>query len=267
MKTPVKALATWIIAIFLWIYLLPILVIGFIMCIPFFIVVTPLLMIISFTTIYMLKDEIIPKGLLRDYINNFPYKEWFGQIDYIPSYPSPVLICSHPHGIICTGILFSTHFKPGSNTLFAVSKWLFTVPVIGWLARHLGCIPATYESITRALQTNTVILVPGGVPELVSGTLYTRRHGFLKIAKQTNVDIIPVFTDTTFYNRLSSPLDSFCMYIAKTIDLPIMLPVIGYYGTWLPKRNPIKMSIKDPFKVQGDIEQERLRYFKALNHH
>jgi hypothetical protein len=258
-------LATWVIAIFIWIYLLPILLVGFIMCIPFFIVVTPLLMTISITIIYMMKDEIIPQGLLRDYINNVPYKEWFGQIDYIPSYPNPALICSHPHGIICTGILFSTHFKPGSTTLFAVSKWLFTVPFVGWLARHLGCIPATYESITKALLTNTVILVPGGVPELVSGTMYTRRHGFLKIAKQSDVYIIPVYTDTTFYNRLSSPLDSLCMYIAKTIDLPIMLPVIGYYGSWLPKRKPIKMSIKEPFKVQGNIEQERVRYFKALN--
>lgn len=260
------ALVTWFFAIFIWIYLLPILLVGFILCIPFFIVVTPLLMIISLTTIYMLKDEIIPHGLLREYVNNIPYKKWFGEIDTIESYPNPTLICSHPHGIICTGILFSAHFKPGSNTLFAVSKWLFTVPVIGWLARHLGCIPATYESISKALQTNTVILVPGGVPELVSGTLYTRRHGFLKIAKRMGVSIVPVYTNTTFYDRLTCPLDTLCIYIAKTIDLPIMLPVLGYYGTWLPKRKPIKLSIKSTFKVQGDIEKERLRYFEALNH-
>ena len=114
-------------------------------------------------------------------------------------------------------------FRPGSNTLFAVSKWLFAVPFIGWLARHLGCIPATYKSITKALETNTVILVPGGVPELVSGEWYTRRHGFLKIAKQMDIPIVPVLVDDYHYERLPFPLPYLQMYLARTFDLPVML--------------------------------------------
>lgn len=263
-----KALVTWCIAIFIWIYLLPILIIGFVMCIPFFLVVTPFLMTVSATMIYIFKDRIIPKGLLRKYVNNIPYEKWFGQIKHMPTYQCPTLICSHPHGILCTGILFSAHFRPGSNTLFAVSKWLFAVPFIGWLARHLGCIPATYKCITKALETNTVILVPGGVPELVTGQWYTRRHGFLKIAKQMDIPIVPVLFDDFYYERLPFPLPSIQTYLARTFDLPMMLPVVGEMYTWLPKRKPIKPKIFSEFEVVGhDIEEERIRYFKALNHY
>ena len=261
-----RNLVAWFIAIFIWIYLLPILFIGFIMCIPFFIMVTPMLMTISVTMIYLLKDEIIPEGSIRNYVNNIPYEKWFGKIDYLPHYNQPSLICLHPHGIICTGILFSAHFSPGSTTLFAVSKWLFYVPVIGWLARHLGCIPATYENIEKALKTNTVILVPGGVPELVSGEIYSRRHGFLKIAKKTGVSIIPILTKNVYYDRIPCPLASLRYEIAKRIDLPIMFPVLGHYGTWLPKRLPIKIEQKDSFRVEGDIEAERIRYYKAFDY-
>lgn len=260
-----RNLVAWFIAIFIWIYLLPILFIGFIMCIPFFIIVTPVLLTISVTMIYLLKDEFIPEGAIRNYVNTIEYEKWFGEIDYLPHYDQPCLICLHPHGIICTGILFSAHFSPGSTTLFAVSKWLFYVPFVGWLARHLGCIPATYGDIEKALKTNTVILVPGGVPELITGEIYTRRHGFLKIAKKANVSIVPVVSKDIYYDRIPCPLSSLRLEIAKRMDLPIMFPVLGYYGTWLPKRIPIKIEQKDSFKVKGDIEEERIRYFHALN--
>tara|TARA_A100001015_G_scaffold144060_1_gene159891 strand:- start:4097 stop:4747 length:651 start_codon:yes stop_codon:yes gene_type:complete len=215
--------------------------------------------------IYLLKDEFIPEGAIRNYVNTIEYEKWFGEIDYLPHYDQPSLVCLHPHGIICTGILFSAHFSPGSTTLFAVSKWLFYVPFVGWLARHLGCIPATYGDIEKALKTNTVILVPGGVPELITGEVYTRRHGFLKIAKKANVSIVPVVSKDIYYDRIPCPLSSLRLEIAKRMDLPIMFPVLGYYGTWLPKRIPIKIEQKDSFKVKGDIEEERIRYFHALN--
>ena len=260
-----KNLLMWIVAIFMWIYLLPILFIGFILCSPIFIILTPVLLTISFSIIYLLKDQIIPEGAIRNYVNNIDYEKWFGKIKYLPMYSKPCMISSHPHGIICTGILFSAHFCPGSTTLFAVSKWLFAVPFVRWLARHLGCIPATYEDIEKALKTNTVILVPGGVPELISGDLYTRRQGFLKIAKKMGVSIIPVITNDVYYDRIPCPFASLRMEIAKRIDLPIMFPVLGYYGTWLPKRKPIDIQQIDTFTVSDDIDKERIRYFDVLN--
>ena len=258
------ALAYWTIAIFVWIYLLPILIVGFICCVPFFIVVTPPLFAISISVMYLLKDEIIPNGYIRDIVNNIPYKLWFGAIDELPPLPTPRLICSHPHGILCTGILISAHFRPGSTTVFAVSKWLFAVPFVGWLARHLGCIPATYEDIERALQSHSVILVPGGVPELITGRPYTRRTGFLKIARSTNVPILPVETKSTFFDMIPCGFQEFRMWVAKCIGIPLMLPVIGWYGTWLPKRVPIHLRVFDEFIPSGDIKNDNAAYYNIF---
>ena len=259
------ALIYWTVCIFLWLYLLPILLIGTIICIPIFIVITPILMTISLSVMYLLKDELVPDGSIRRIVNNIPYHLWFGEIDTMETLPTPHLICSHPHGVLCTGILFSVHFRPGSTTLFAVSKWLFTIPLIGWLAHHLGCIPATYEHIEKALQTHSVILVPGGVPELITGKSYTKRYGFLKIAKKTNAMIKPVTTTNTYFDLIPCPLEGLRMYLAIHYGFPIMFPVLGWYGSWLPKRNPIKMTFHDGFEVNdSSIEENRVRYYTEL---
>tara|TARA_B100001027_G_scaffold184817_1_gene136945 strand:- start:267 stop:998 length:732 start_codon:yes stop_codon:yes gene_type:complete len=235
------------------------------MCIPFFVVLTPLLLTISIVTIYYFKDQIIKENVLRQYVNNLPYEKWFGDIENVPLPSFPSLICLHPHGIICTGILFSTHFRPQSCTVIAVSKWLFLIPFVGWVARHLGCIPATYHDILLALKTTSVILVPGGVPELVTGKLYTKRYGFLKIAKKANVPILPVVVKEEYYNRIPCPFVSFREKIAIYVGLPIMLPVIGYYGTWLPKRIPIQPKVLEQIKIKDSIEAEHDQYFAELS--
>lgn len=260
------AFITWGIAIFIWLYLIPILIIGTLICMPFFIVITPIVMTITCTIAYLLKDEMIAKGKLREFVNNIPYHLWFGKVASLDAPTNPTLICSHPHGILCTGILFSMHFRPASNTLFAVSKWLFHVPLIGWLAKQLGCIPATYKHIEKGLQTHSVILVPGGVPELISGKPYVYRYGFLKIARKMNVSILPVVTDQSFYDIVPCPVESLRIYIAKQYDLPIMFPVLGWYGTWLPKRNPIQMISYKSFVVSnGTLEDERKRYYQLID--
>lgn len=260
------AFVTWGIAIFIWLYFLPILLIGTLICMPFFIFITPIVMTITCTIAYLLKDEMITKGQIRNIVNNIPYHLWFGEIDVINTPESPTLICSHPHGILCTGILFSTHFRPASNTLFAVSKWLFYIPLIGWLAKQLGCIPATYEHIEKALDTHSVILVPGGVPELISSKPYVNRHGFLKIAKRKKIPILPIIISQTFYDMIPCPAEKIRIYIANQFGLPIMFPVIGWYGTWLPKRKPIKLTSRELFIVSNeDFENERKRYYQSID--
>lgn len=257
----------WSIAIFLWVYLLPILFIGTIMCIPFFVVVTPLLLAIHASVMFLLKDELISEGTIRKIVNNIPYELWFGLIDEMDTLPTPHLICFHPHGVLCTGILVAVHLRPESDTVFAVSKFLFTVPLIGWLAHRLGCIPATYEHIESALETNHVILVPGGVPELISGKEYRNRHGFLKIAKKLHVNIKPVYSSTKFFDLIPCPFEGLRMYIAIHYGVPIMFPILGWYGTWLPKRKPIKMKFCDAFVVDQEksIEANRVEYYRLID--
>lgn len=262
---PSAAFVAWFVAILLWVYLCPVLLIGTIVCMPYFILITPILLCISVSTVYFLKDSIVEAGLIRSIVNDMPYEEWFGHIDRVGTLPTPHLITSHPHGVLCTGVLFAVHLRKNSNTVFAVSQWLIAIPVIGWLAAQIGCIPASEESIRRALQSCSVILVPGGVPELVCNEPYTRRHGFLRIARDANVPILPIKTLGTYFTVIDAPFKRVRRWIAKTYGIPIMLPVLGWYGTWIPKRRPIKLDVKKPFHVDSDdIEMERVRYYQLL---
>jgi len=260
------AFGAWVLAIFIWVYLLPILIIGTVMCIPFFLVVTPPLLLASFTWFYIMKDALVPSGTLRSLLNNLPYERWFGQRMIHGNLSTPHLITSHPHGILCTSVLIGVHFTPGSTTLFAVSPFIFVIPFFGWLATHLGCIPATYEAIQNGLKTSSVILVPGGVPELVSGDMYTRRHGFLKIARACNVPILPLVSTTDYFHSIPLPFKEARVYIAKTVGIPLMAPPLGWYGTWVPQRKPIVFQRRDMFTVEtnADIEDERKRYYTNL---
>ena len=139
-----------------------------------------------------------------------------------------------------------------------------SIPVVGTVAVMLGCIPATKKSILNALKKHSVILVPGGVPELVTGELYTRRFGFLKLG----VPILPVVCKSEFYTVLDIGFKDIRIHIAKEYGIPIMFPwIFGWYNTWIPRRVPIKLSVLDIHRVSGPIEDEHASYFSSLSSH
>lgn len=263
--SPSTAFTAWFVGILLWVYLCPVLLVGTLVCLPYFMVVTPLLMTVSLTSAYVLKDHIVPDGMLRDLVNNMPYEAWFGNVETIGTLTTPHLITSHPHGFLCTSILLAAHFRKDSTTVFAVSPWLFMVPFVGWVAKHLGCIPAEEDAMLTALESTSVILVPGGVPELVTQTPYTRRHGFLRVARKANVPILPIVTTHSHFSSIPAPCLALRTWIAKEYGIPLMFPMLGWYGTWLPKRRPISVAKKPVFHVRDEnVESERRRYYASL---
>jgi len=237
----------WIIAIFVWMYLIPFLIFGLILFFPVFVCVTPLLFMIG----------VMQYFFNREYLSGIDYKWWFGQAPAI-QLQEKSLICFHPHGILCTAAIVCIHLK--NPTKFAVAPILLHMPIVGLFAKNLGCIEATEIEICNALKSHSVILCPGGIPEMVTQKPYTRRHGFLRIAQKMNVPILPVLCKTKFYDVIPMPFKSFRMKIAR-LGIPIMFPPLGWYGTWLPKRRPIEIEIKKQFVVQGNIEEQRQKYF------
>lgn len=247
----------WILVLFLWLYSVPFLLVSCFLWTPFLIVLLPCCYILN---IFFLSDSMTLRGIL----NNMPYHWWFGKVTRI-YLDDRCLVASHPHGVFCVGILCALHFSPGSSTKFAVSPWLFCIPMVGSLARMLGCIPATEEEMVKALQSHTVIVVPGGVPELVSQQLYTRRQGFIRVAKKANVRIVTVVTKSTFYKTIEIPLQACRVYIARKYGIPLIFPwIFGYSGTWLPKRLPVCVEVLPHFNVEGNIEKLRNEYFSRL---
>lgn len=248
----------WVLMLFLWLYSIPFIILSCFLWTPFLVVTLPFC--------YYIHSYQNHNPSFRDLVNDMPYKWWFRSIQKIKLPNTPSLITSHPHGIFCTGILIGCHLQPNSRTKFAVSSWLFCIPIVGMMATFMGCIPANEDIICNALKDSSVILVPGGVPELVTQTLYTRRYGFLRIAKKCNVPILPVITVSNFYSTLSLPFKSFRTYIARHYGIPIMCPwIFGYMGTWIPKRVPIVLEQLDAVYVEGDIPEAHKKYFSRLS--
>lgn len=255
------------ILIFIWVFFLPIFIIGFLFAIPFFVCTLPLSIATGYC-VYKLMGPIQESNIRRFLSQDYTF--WFGKIDIDTINDEPKLICGHPHGIICTPLLFGLHFKPESRTLVAVAPLLFMVPVIGWLARHLGAIPATYNDIKNALTDgSSVILFPGGVPEIIAYERhqhYIRRQGFLKIARDTHRDILSVYNTHEYYDPIEGPLYDLRLFIARTYNVPIAIPwLFGWHWTPLPKRIPIEPICKlFKYEYKESLDLNRERYYNTL---
>ena len=255
-----------VLLLFMWIFFLPIFLVGFFFSIPFFVVSLPISLMIA-AGIYLSFGQ-IKESSLRDIIASCPFEKWFGPID-IPIVQERHLICCHPHGVVCTMALIGIHLRPKSKTLIAVAPIVFAVPVIGWVAKHLGAIPATYNDILTGLKTTSVILLPGGVPEIVAmekGKQYMKRWGFLRCAKEAKVDILAYIGKEQYYTLLPMPLYDLRMYIACRYNVPIVFPwIFGWYNTWIPKRNRIHTEVRRfHYQYEDTLEQNRLAYYTTI---
>lgn len=245
------------VSLFLWAYSLPLLVFLFFVGVP---IVVPLFLIglLISSSLKLVYTKPIKTSRIRTFFNKLNYRFWFHDIDKVEIPNDNMLICSHPHNVFCLSILLSVHFTPGSTTLFVVAPLVFHIPFLGVLAAHLGCIPASKDSILEGLKTSSVILVPGGVPEIITlerDEMYTSRYGMFKI----DAPILPVVSLTKHYYLPPIPFYDLRMFIAKKYHVPVVFPwVFGYYGTWLPKRLPIRMKV---LKVK---KRNRLQYFQEI---
>jgi hypothetical protein len=241
--------------IFCWIWSLPLLLIAFVFAIPSAMVLLPLSIALSCTLQYYYHDVVIPNGQLRRIMNRIPWSQWFpcNQINI----PETSIIAVHPHGLLCCGALAGIHFIPGSDTVFCVAPILFYVPVIGWCLRLIGFIPAKYDIMFKTLQNgHSVIVVPGGVPEIVlaetrDDSQRFERHGFLKLARKACIPVISIFVqnECKIFNMITLPFLHQRVALSYYLNIPIVVPVFfGYYGTWLPKRIPLTLiHWKSPF--------------------
>ena len=82
-----------------------------------------------------------------------------------------------------------------------------------------------------------------------------------------NIPILPIKTDTKFYDIVPIGGLNHRIYVAKHYGIPIMFPwVFGWYGTWLPKRNKLKWTALNEFIMdkQDDLEESRKTYYRRV---
>lgn len=258
--------------IFVWVFSIPLLVMTSVFWIPFGATLIVVLASISLCVQWRHHDTVVGKSIWRDFMSVLPMAEWFtpwsvsGQDE-----DGPRLLVCHPHGILCCGMVVY-HFR-AKHTIFAVAPILFHIPIFGWVARSWGLIPASERMIKKALREGfAVILFAGGVEELIAHphrTLYIeKRFGYLNIAKDLDVPLVPVWVAgefDTFYSPVI-PFLKIRQKLCKYIGVGIMFPwLFGWKGIWLPKRVPLCVRFGEPVDSSGcELMELKRRYHAAL---
>lgn len=236
------------ILIFFWLWSLPALIVLTLCMTPAACVATCISITISIYLQWRHRDRIFVNHWFRRWFSHIPWHEWFpcNQL----TFETPAVVGVHPHGLLCCGAVAGIHLVPGARTVLAVAPILFYVPVIGWLLRLIGCIPAHASIMRQAVQAGyTLLVVPGGVPEIVlaeSGDDRRRfpRHGFLRIATEYQRPVWCVFVkgECSLFQMVKGPALEWRAWLSWKINVPCVMPVfMGWYGTWIPKRRPLTL--------------------------
>jgi 1-acyl-sn-glycerol-3-phosphate acyltransferase len=200
---------------------------------------------------------------------------------------TPVIFCSHPHGVMCAGPFqtFGFNTTRSAQRIFPSRSWRvmtikasFFVPVWREFLEMLGFIDASRSSASKALKKgHSLLLVPGGAAEALLGSHYNpelilnKRKGFIKLSIQQNAPLVPCFTFGE--NELHSHVDlsgfPIIVKIRKLLKklFGITTPLLKNPGL-TPWRHPITTVIGEPIypseSASGKSEDEHIDYMNKL---
>jgi len=198
------------------------------------------------------------------------------------------LLAVMPHGVIpfANTLLSITLQRQGFIPNSIGADILFQIPVLRQLVRFGGLIPATPQSIKRALAwpypNNITFIVPGGIAEIflmrpdLEQVFIKSRKGFIRLALQAGVDIVPVYGlgHTQLFTMLdkSSGLGGFMMRMSRRlkVSLPLSygrlgMPLIPYakpVAALVGK--PIRIDAPDPNPSAEKIDELHARFVQEL---
>ena len=134
------------VSLFVWAYSMQILLFLLLVGVPFALPMILLMLGVSHV-LQLVYTKPILTSPIRTYLNNIDLTFWFGEIDRVPLPEKNHVIASHPHHVFCLAALLCIHFQPKSKTLIAVAPLIFHVPLVGWIAAQVGCIPSSFRSL------------------------------------------------------------------------------------------------------------------------
>lgn len=199
----------------------------------------------------------------------------------------PYIMCCHPHGIIAVGFQTAlgtngcgfTEVFPDIRRFGVTLNIVFSVPIFrDWILLN-GYISADRDSMARQLaEGNSVVLVPGGALEALYAiadgpmTLIARRRGFIKLAIDSNAELVPClgFGENQLFTSFDTTKDpnSLISWVQKKgmKFLGFSLPVLT--TPWLNQR-PVDVVVGAPVPLPGSgvkdpVEDLHRRYWKAV---
>ncbi|CAE7251099.1 mogat2-a [Symbiodinium natans] len=170
-----------------------------------------------------------------------------------------------PHGVIpfANTLLSITLQRQGFIPNSIGADILFQIPVLRQLVRFGGLIPATPQSIKRALSweypNNITFIVPGGIAEIflmrpdLEQVFIKSRKGFIRLALQTGVDVVPVYGlgHTQLFTMLdkSSGLGGFMMRMSRRLKISLPLAYGRLGMPLIPYAKPVAALVGKPIRI------------------
>ena len=180
----------------------------------------------------------------------------------------------HPHGNLPIGIACCKNNDNFRNTLLAVSWQALYVPcykIFYYFAG--GIITVSKKSLLENIKKTdkNIMLVPGGIKEMLYNNnenicLNTKNKGFIKIAINEGLDLIPIFCfgENDLYINITKSIEKFTYKYFK-----ILIPSILVNKKYLPtSEKEVKLTyiIGKPIQVNKNINasQEEINKLHTL---
>lgn len=221
-------------------------------------------------------EEVLPDLARKSlaFAQRYHQFEVFGD-ENIPA-QGPGLVVAY-HGLLpLDGVFFVMHhyLKTGRVIRGLTDRHLYPMPGFNWFFRTMGVIPGRPEDAVQLLRDGHLVGVfPGGVREAVAGEKakyqlqWDRRLGFARVALETNVPIIPAFTENAdeMYKAPGAGGALMRLLYEKT-RLPIVLPMgLGLLPfpvrlrTWIgPPVHPIPGDTPESLAARAKLALETL---------
>lgn len=250
-----------------WLFALPLTILGVLALLP-------AAWILALLTIVLAQQGTKNRSWIRTALSMIPIENHFNSWSIQIQQPLQGLVVIFPHGIFCLGALL-LHLRYHKTSYIAVASCIFYIPVIGYIARNIGCIPATEDAIRRVLSTpnTTLFLLPGGISELLNmerapeRVLHLpKRFGFLRLALEygSRLTTIEIRGEELTYWCLPLPFLEMRKRWSEVLGVPLMFPwVFGCYHTWIPKKVDMGAKVLNTMEVeQQEPTRENVSKFK-----
>jgi 1-acyl-sn-glycerol-3-phosphate acyltransferase len=199
-------------------------------------------------------------------------------LERIPEEGPVLLVGNHSGGNATpdTGVFtlaFSTYFGVERRFHQLAHNLVLSMPGLGWLRKY-GTVAATPQNAERALEQGAALLVyPGGDyevhrPSWESATVdFGGRKGFIRLAKQKGVRIVPVVSvggqETALFlsrgERLAKLLGLDRMFRLKVLPISVSLPWVLNVGDMLghvPLPAKITVDVLEPIDLEDlDVDE------------
>jgi len=176
-----------------------------------------------------------------------------------------------PHGVMPYGVncLQSVLRDQGIASQLVAADVVLRIPFLRQLCRLTGVIPARAEVVQDALTwgypNNVTFIVPGGIAEIflmrddVEQIFLKNRKGFVKLALQAGVDLVPVYGlgHTYLFKTLdkSSTLGSILMTLSRRLKISLPLAAGRFGMPLVPLKKPVVALVGKPIRIDAPVAE------------